>query len=358
MHAPTVVDLLLDCRSAAVLSEFVLERAEPLESPPFRGMSGDGLEGPALKMELPKSATTELVKVLSFNVGLLYIQDPFFGVTFFHNPPHGRERLPRIPDAIREVDADVVLLQECYFERDADFLWRSLHDVYPFKSRLDCPRTWLQLHNGLMVLSKWPITKERFDKYRDAARLEQLLGCKGNLATTIRLGSQQLLLTFINGHYTAGGERINSDDPGSDLDREKELAQTVELAKAVAEAGEVPLLCGDFNCGPEASTSNYSGLLKRGFRDLFVEANGTAAAGPESFTWCPTNYLNTLGPHAHCPGQRLDHLFLPTDLPAAKVISCTAARLVLKEPCVPLPGVGHLCTLSDHCGVLWTLSLD
>lgn len=300
------------------------------------------------------SGEPSTLKVLSFNVGLLYIQDPFFGVTLFHNPPYCRERLSSIPAALLEVDADVVLLQECYFERDADFLWRSLQGVYPYKSRQDCPRTWLQLHNGLMVLSKWPVSKERLDKYRDAAWLEKLLGCKSNLVTTICLG--QRLLTFINGHYTAGGERINSDDPGSDLDREKELIQTVELAKAVAAAGEVPLLCGDFNCGPEASTSNYSGILKRGFRDLFVEANGATTAGPESFTWCPSNYLNTLGPHAHCPGQRLDHLFLPTDLPAARGISCTAARLVLKEPCVPLPG-GRLCTLSDHCGVLWTLSL-
>lgn len=295
-------------------------------------------------------------RVLSLNVGLLDIRDPIFGYTLFENPAYARERLPFIPEALREIDADIVLLQECYYEKDAAFLRNNLEGLYPHISRQDCPRTWLQLHNGLMLMSKLPIIQERLDKFRDAAWLEWAVACKSNLITTIQLGQRHL--TFINGHYTAGGERINSDDPNSDLDREKELAQAVIAAHTAAQAGEIPFLCGDFNCGPEASISNYRGLLHRGFRDLFAEANGLVAeqGGPETFTWNPTNYLNTIGPHAHCPGQRLDHLFLPSDLEGASAISCGSARIVFSAPCVRLRN-GQLCTLSDHSGVVWDLTL-
>lgn len=37
---------------------------------------------------------------------------------------------------------------------------------------------------------------------------------------------------------------------------------------------------------------------------------GRLQDGPK-FTWDPENYLNQIGPHAHCPGQRCDHVLLP-----------------------------------------------
>lgn len=42
-----------------------------------------------------------------------------------------------------------------------------------------------------------------------------------------------------------------------------------------------------------------------------AQAAGKLTDGP-AFTWDPANYLNTIGPHSSCPGQRCDHLFIPT----------------------------------------------
>ena len=158
-----------------------------------------------------------------------------------------------------------------------------------------------------------------------------------------------------------------SEDPNSDVDREHEIQQTIKAAKGAIDLGEIPLICGDLNCGPEASKSNYDLILNSGFRDMFLEARSSAAAaggggggaGGEivnCFTWSPTNYLNTIGPHASCPGQRVDHLFLPEAAlcPRAAGVACLSADIVFEETALSLPD-GTPCTLSDHSGLVFLL---
>jgi endonuclease/exonuclease/phosphatase family metal-dependent hydrolase len=297
-----------------------------------------------------KEESEKKLKVLSFNVGLLYITLPLVGITLFENPPFGKNRLKHIPQAIREEDADIVLLQECYYKEDATFIIESLKDILPHVSRQDCRRHFLQLHNGLLLLSKFPVVKESLEVFQDASKVERYFACKSLLCTSIQYGASTI--SFLQSHLTAGGE-MDPESPETDNDRHSELLHMLRVAEAAKALGEIPFICGDLNCGPEASKGNYDLILKSGYRDLFIEAvskEGLPSSGPGTFTWSPENYLNTVGPHAHCPGQRVDHLFVSDD-----TVTCSKSRIIFKAPCVTLPS-GVVSTLSDHDGITWEIN--
>lgn len=294
------------------------------------------------------------LKVLSFNAGLLYIKLSPLPIIIFENPPHGKDRLKHIPQAIRDEGADIVLLQEFYYEQDATFIIESLKDIFPFVSRQDCCRSCIQLHNGLLLLSKFPVVKESLETFKNASKIERIFACKSFLTTAIQFGPS--VLTFVQGHSTAGGE-ADPEHPATDVCRHTELQQMLRAATVAAELGEIPILCGDFNCGPEASKGNYDFIVQSGYRDLFLESaalQGLPSSGSDTFTWSPENYLNTVGPHAHCPGQRVDHLFLANSQVG---IECLQSRIVFRTACVALPN-GIVSTLSDHNGITWELSFS
>lgn len=75
--------------------------------------------------------------------------------------------------------------------------------------------------------------------------------------------------------------------------------------------------------------------------------------GPE-FSWDPSNYLNQIGPHSHCPGQRCDHILLQRgyELDNWEVLN---AQLVFGERFIDIGQGDTLSTLSDHHGVVVTL---
>jgi endonuclease/exonuclease/phosphatase family metal-dependent hydrolase len=116
------------------------------------------------------------------------------------------------------------------------------------------------------------------------------------------------------------------------------------------------IIIGDLNCGPEASAANYEYLVTtHQFRDTYLEAqaSGTLLRGP-AFSWDPENYLNQIGPHSECPGQRCDHILLQRgyELDQWEV---TEAQMVFTERFVEIGKREVLSTLSDHHGLVVTL---
>jgi hypothetical protein len=87
---------------------------------------------------------------------------------------------------------------------------------------------------------------------------------------------------------------------------------------------------------------------------LEAKEAGKLLPGPE-FSWDPLNYLNQIGPHAECPGQRCDHILLQRgyELDCWEVQD---AQLVLDERFIHIGKGEVLSTLSDHHGVVVTLA--
>lgn len=288
--------------------------------------------------------------VLSYNVGLL--QFKLLGFEVFANPPHALERLPCILKALQaQHDVDILCIQECYSKTHVKAIRKALKDILPhYAHHTSSGFSPLKFDNGLLILSKYPISDVVLDPYKKVSSLESWMANKSSLACSVAAPHFQKKIRVINLHTTAGGT-AHPEDPDVDVDREDELKQCLALAKTAEEDGQLPMIVGDFNCGPEASASNYNFMIKNNYWDTFQafkDAHPEADTGGVDVTWDPKNYLNEIGPHAHCPGQRCDHLMLPKHF--ENEVEITSGKIVFTEANVPI-GKGKLSTLSDHYGL-------
>lgn len=295
------------------------------------------------------SPVTKL-SILTYNVGLLRYR--LFGCCeVFANPPFANARLPLIPDALRKTNADIIAIQECYEARHAAFICESLAATYPYTARVNSGDCCFKFHNGLLFLSKFPVEGCFLDRYQKVSALESALATKSSLCVKVSIPGLGKV-TFVNMHTTAGGE-ADPEHPDVDEDREDELKQAVDVCLDATNNDGIAVIVGDLNCGPEASPGNFNYILGNGFRDMYKEAvdAGKLADGPK-FTWDPKNYLNEIGPHASCPGQRCDHLLLPrVGMEQWQITKCT---VVFTDKIADI-GQGKLSTLSDHHGVLFEI---
>lgn len=206
-----------------------------------------------------------------------------------------------------------------------------------------------KFHNGLLILSKFPIKNRALIAHNKVSTLERCLATKSMLAVEVVIPNFGECV-FINMHTTAGGA-IDPEHPDVDTDRENELKQAIDYCKEVEGKGKVGIILGDLNCGPEASKNNYDYCLNEGFRDTYVEAvtSSRLEDGP-SCTWDPANHLNKIGPHASSPGQRCDHLLLPAA--SCQHITVKNARVVFDGQVAPLANKNEKSTLSDHYGLV------
>lgn len=339
-------------------------------------------------MEAIADRRKDTLTFVTYNVGLLSFK--LFGVfEVFANPPYANERFPKILDYLdKEINdnVDIVCIQECYSEYHAEAIKRKLQKKLPYHARhFNSPlhNISMKFHNGLLTLSKFPVAESSIMSLRRVSSLERWLANKSHLLARIVIPSVgEILLVHV--HTTAGGT-VNPENPDVDGDREDEFLQAWEACEkflATPSTDEsipkIPIIMGDFNCGPEASVANFNYILGKGFRDTFAEyrrrthggknqlivsSNGKAAESTElgtttnttgssntddTCTWDPNNYLNKIGPHAECPGQRCDHVIIPQK--QMKNWTVSDARLLFQEPIVPLRN-NIMCTLSDHYGL-------
>ncbi|RYG63000.1 hypothetical protein EON64_16800, partial [archaeon] len=284
------------------------------------------------------------LRVLSYNVGLLSFK--LCGCCeVFANPPYKNQRMPYILKNFSDMapDLDIICIQECYDDRDADCIYDSVKGYLPFMARGGTQgQNCLQFHNGLAIFSRFAISNVRIDKLKDVASLERYLASKANLVCDVTVPGAGIY-TIVAMHTTAGGA-THPEHGDVDVDRESELIQAWERCEQSLTEGNQAIILGDLNCGPEASAANYNFILNKGFRDTYLEAPSPVSP---AFTWDPANYLNKIGPHAECPGQRCDHLLVHETAPW----KVKHVKVVFTEEVVPVTGK-IMSTMSDHYGLL------
>ncbi|MEU4623180.1 endonuclease/exonuclease/phosphatase family protein [Actinoplanes sp. NPDC023801] len=213
---------------------------------------------------------------------------------------------------------DVVCLQEVMFRRNARLLRRLApglrHHAYAGP---------VVLKGGLVLLSRWPITRRRFVRYplTSPARPEYLMR-KGAQVVTVATGAGELVV--VNTHLSA-----NRDDdwsPGNRWTR-VQRAEFERLADRLAGLdATVPLVvAGDLNV-PRDSAVLAGFLATAGLRDVL--------AGDTRPTYRPTPVWPS--PPA------LDHVLVRPSMRAeARLVFAGQVRL----------GDGRAAYLSDHYGV-------
>ncbi|EEA06268.1 endonuclease/exonuclease/phosphatase family protein [Cryptosporidium muris RN66] len=228
--------------------------------------------------ELPES-----LSFLTFNAGLLEYR--LCGIKLYQNPPYTAHRLLQIPSAIRNINADIVALQEVFDSKHSDYLIESLLPMYPFYARetkhnrnksrgilrwrpLSIIQNKLALHNGLLVLSKYPILHAKFTCFNDVTLIEKWLVNKGMLEVSIDLpGMKNSPLTLFNIHMASGA--VNPESEIIEHLRNKEIEQLLDACDRAIRRGEIPMIIGDLNAAPTCCGSNYQCFTDRGWRDCF-----------------------------------------------------------------------------------------
>jgi len=289
--------------------------------------------------------------MLTFNVGLLRVN--IFGVVrVFTNPPYCEDRVLYMPSALLYNPADILAIQECYDKEHFDYLCCRLEHLYPHHARVESGDL-IKFHNGLVLFSKYPIINSSLQLYETVSGLEEFMATKSSLIVDVdvpHLG----VGTFVNMHTTSGGTN-DPHDPDVDEWRQDELRQGVEACAQATKEGKHAIILGDLNCGPDLSISNFAFLLDKGFRDTYVEAEARKVVMPESrYTWDPENELNMVGPHAHTPPQRMDHVLLPGKGMEDWVVD--KLEVLFQDKIVDIKEEAKKVTLSDHYGLLVKIS--
>ncbi len=190
----------------------------------------------------PLEAPVEL-RVVTFNVACGYL---FTG--------NRHERLRAIAQVLRDLDPDLVGLQEAFIAEDRALLREALagtrlaHDVrFPGAT----------VGNGLWILSAHPIVESWFHRYRDGGRWYRLwqgdwwAGKGVGLARVALPGGG--VVDFYDTHALAG--RGNADDPAVRMRQMDELARFV----AASRHGSGPaFVVGDLNALPTSAEYRHA----------------------------------------------------------------------------------------------------
>jgi endonuclease/exonuclease/phosphatase family metal-dependent hydrolase len=220
----------------------------------------------------------------SYNVGLANTQVDYY---------YGRRDL--MLDSLNTIDADVVCLQEVWKESDADTLANGLAHKFPYNyvvMQNTHPANWSWGHNGLMILSRYPIKDERMKQ------LDYYFIRRSVLYTTVETelhGDLDILCT-----HTSTAISIPPYWGDFDSWEDEQNHQT----RDILDSGEVDVMLGDFNTSPEGpgisayTPEPYYMVTEAGYFSPYMEA----APG---CTWCVENPIASDG-----DGDLiLDHIF-------------------------------------------------
>jgi len=155
-------------------------------------------------------------------------------------------RFPRIPDALKALNASIICLQETFHPALRQEISEKLLDEYPYHTDLNCQReahglVRMDCYGGLSTLSKYPILSEQFYPYplNSKYSLIERTGQKGFLLTTICLGD--FVIHVVNTHLYAGYGQLAEDQRAQQLQYLSEILQSRNLLE------ETVVLAGDLN---------------------------------------------------------------------------------------------------------------
>ena len=283
-----------------------------------------------------------MLRILTFNTGLTEIR--LFGAALYEDVPHVVPRAAGLAPALREVGADIVLLQELVPQRVKIALAAALRDLYPYRAGIGEDSRFYG--TGLLTLSRHPIEDAACTPFAAQTLEEGLFGPRGMLRCTVRtpaLGPCRV----VNLHATAGGAYRQRRRQGAASRRSAQIAEAI--AAAALSEGTV-VLAGDFNSDPATDAACDARLSAAGFADAVTLAPDPAR---RRSTWDPANPLNRS--RAGAAPRRVDHIFVRPS--GSRPVAARDVRIVLDEPAVPVPEGGTV-PLSDHYGLLAALAPD
>ncbi len=253
-----------------------------------------------------------------------------------------RARTARLPDALRAVDADVIVLQETFDASVRSRVVDSLRDQYHVAhDALHIRRTWgvtFDVHGGILVLSRFDLGETRFEPHPlpPGSKLSERLGRKGTVFTTVKTPIGDL--TLVAPHFYAGT---------SPADERIRRLQVEALLEAIEKLDNGPMiLAGDLNFPPEryddGRASEMDLIVAAGFRDTIDPSNGHQTA---TWSYSRNRYArNWL--QSNKSDMRFDYVMLRAN--GASNLETVGASVVLDAP-------GE--EVSDHYGVLAEFSL-
>ena len=277
------------------------------------------------------------LRILTFNAAIQDLR--LFGRSLYCPLPWTGHRLRQLVPELAHCAADVVCLQELFHHRFQRQLCADLRQVYPHAAGRIRRGPGLRLGNELLVLSRYPLSNLRLERFRAASPEELRFTSRGFISLDVDLPVLGRVRVF-NLHASAGGRNDHPESPVMERLRARQVAQLL----AAAEQHPAAIIAGDLNAGPHSSAANYEQLLAAGFADAWV-GDGDAVS------WDPGNPLVAAGKEAHLPRQRIDHVFLSPWL--ARRLRPATAAIVLHTHCTDT-GRGRV-PLSDHYGVEVTL---
>ena len=175
------------------------------------------------------------VRIVTYNTGLLR-----GGV------PYAAERVDLVADAVANIDADVISLQELWSDADRATVLDSATGRFPHRAEVDplppLPGDWgLDGSTGLAVLSRWPIIRSAVIPLESSIVRRAILDVQiATPARAVRVLATHLtaFLRSVMHHNGEGGWAA------------EHLAQC-ELVADLIESSRGPIvLAGDLNCGP------------------------------------------------------------------------------------------------------------
>lgn len=276
-----------------------------------------------------------MLRILTLNTALQNIR--LLGRNVYEPVPWTHERLTALPRAVRAYNPDIICLQECFHPVMQRHLQRALANEFPYCCGLSRSRPRLRLAADLLILSRWPLTGNRWQRFRDVTLEERVFARLGFLSCTIQLPDGSAL-DIINVHASAGGMNGHPEDPVMEQLRSRQIAQLL----ASVDTSRPAVIAGDLNAGPHTSIDNYRQLAADGWTDAF------SAAGEAGITWDPDNPLVRLGDEPYLPPQRIDHVFCNTRATAR--LQTEEAEIILHERNLSIGG--QRIPVSDHYGLL------
>jgi len=235
---------------------------------------------------LPEADSVTL-EVIGYNV---------WGLPFWLPDARRWERLPVIPEKLREMPVDLIALQEAYDPLFRRYLIGTLGHRYRRGSDALCRQTMRfagarDCTGGLLTFSRFPIAAESFHmhEYDDDSRWEERMLGKGVLLTRVATPVGEVLV--VNVHLYAGRQ------PEDEAVR---LRQVRRLAELLGQHREIPiLLVGDLNTEHPALPESIDGPPRTptAVYHFVVDSLGFTDARPNP-TEAHLTYDPTHNPHA------------------------------------------------------------